>query len=330
VPKLMLVAALTTLALAAGAPQPPRPSMPPPQGDCRFDAPALWGVGIAGAVTPATVEKELRFGFSPAPGALDPDAVIFDARIDEKGKVTSACVLRGVRPDVDAAALAVLRQWTFRPARLKEPPHTAVPLVQTVAVKVRRFEQLVAHPEGSNLKEVLLFGFRMPEGRLADVPKDLQAEVVNFWRRQEQFRSQLTRPVRTDWEIQVAFEKRLSVERTICALFPALEIAEAASDFAANAQLPYEWEGDPDGPLVEANSAAGFLTAHPDSPAAPYLHLFIAHRHLCAASYRRPSALKDAEMAIFRAEVEIAMHAQQPLVSYLGRQLHLRPVCADR
>jgi len=135
---MMPLALLVAMALqvASGV---PHPSMPPPHGECRFDAPAFWGVGIGGLVTAAKVEKEVWFDFSPAPGANDPDAVIFDARIDEKGKVTSACVLRGVRADVDAAALVALKKWTFRPARLKEAPHSAVPLLQTVTVKVRRF-----------------------------------------------------------------------------------------------------------------------------------------------------------------------------------------------
>jgi TonB family protein len=329
----MMILASLLAALALGIPaaaQAPRPSTPPPHGECRFDAPAFWGVGIDGLVTAARVEREVRLEFSPRPGAADFDAVIFDARINEQGQVTSACVLHSVQPDVDAAALTTLKRWSFRPARLKDAPHTAVPVVQTVAVKVRRFEELVAHPEGKNLKEVLLFGFRMPAASLADVPESLQPDVVGFRRRQEQFRSQLTRPAQRDWEIQVAFEKRLSVERTISALLPGPEIAKAALDFAATATLPYEWEGDPDAPLAEAKSAASFLVAHPDSPAAPYLHLFIAHRHLCAASYQRPSALKDAELATFRAELEIAMHGQQPLITYLARQLRLHPVCADR
>ena len=118
--------------------EPPSPSMPPPHRECRFDAPAFWGVGIDGLVTAAKVEKEVRFDLSPPPGTKDPDAVIFDARINEKGKVTSACVLRGVGAAVDAAALDGLKRWTFLPARLKQPPHTPVPLVQTVTVMVRR------------------------------------------------------------------------------------------------------------------------------------------------------------------------------------------------
>ncbi|MGZ5446020.1 MAG: TonB family protein [Thermoanaerobaculia bacterium] len=48
--------------------------------------------------------------------------VIVEAIIDRQGVVCSAVVLRSVRPDLDAAALAAVRQWRFVPAQLRGQP----------------------------------------------------------------------------------------------------------------------------------------------------------------------------------------------------------------
>jgi hypothetical protein len=44
---------------------------------------------------------------------------IVEILIDGHGAVQEACLLRGVREDVDARAMAGIRRWRFEPARLR-------------------------------------------------------------------------------------------------------------------------------------------------------------------------------------------------------------------
>ena len=50
--------------------------------------------------------------------------------------VQQACLLRGVREDVDGRVIAAIRQWRFEPARLRHstPPRLPVPVVMTVTL----------------------------------------------------------------------------------------------------------------------------------------------------------------------------------------------------
>ena len=63
---------------------------------------------------------------------------LIEILIDVDGNVQDACLLRGVREDVDARAMAAIRQWRFEPTRLRHstPPRLAVPIVMTVALPI--------------------------------------------------------------------------------------------------------------------------------------------------------------------------------------------------
>ena len=65
---------------------------------------------------------------------------IAEILIDERGEVTAACLLRGVRQDVDLRAMAAIRRWRFEPVRLRHStaPAEPVPVVITVAVSIGR------------------------------------------------------------------------------------------------------------------------------------------------------------------------------------------------
>jgi len=58
---------------------------------------------------------------------------ILEVLINEEGQVESACVVRGLRPDVDPLLVAAVRQWTFEPAR---SGGKAVPVIMTVTARV--------------------------------------------------------------------------------------------------------------------------------------------------------------------------------------------------
>ena len=70
---------------------------------------------------------------------------IVELRLDVAGAVAGACVLRGVRDDIDRRVLAAVRRWRFEPARLKHDATvrgerlkqgTIVPIFMTVTVRV--------------------------------------------------------------------------------------------------------------------------------------------------------------------------------------------------
>ncbi len=184
--------------------------------------------------------------------------------------------------------------------------------------------------ESSGLKDVLLFGWKLPASGPRDVPADLQAAIASYRQRQDRFHSRLTPPAEKNRVYQVSFEKRRAFERTIFSLFDAPDIVEIAADFAGSARFLYEWEGFPESPLEEATGAEGYLKRHPGTPIAPYLHLFIAHRQLCAASLSKFPEERDTAMARFRADMEIAKRATQPLIRFQAFDLDLHPRCYDK
>lgn len=73
---------------------------------------------VGGADTaPVLLHRVDPIAHSPVRGG-----VIVEAIIDRQGVVCSAVVLRSVQPDLDAAALAAVRQWRFVPAQLRGQP----------------------------------------------------------------------------------------------------------------------------------------------------------------------------------------------------------------
>jgi TonB family protein len=85
-------------------------------------------------------------GKSPDPACLPEGTreaiVILDVRIDERGRVSDACVLRGIGSGVDQEAIAAVLTWRYEPAALARPQNgrpvgTAVPIAITVAVDIK-------------------------------------------------------------------------------------------------------------------------------------------------------------------------------------------------
>jgi 3-phytase len=97
---------------------------------------------------PAAVYRELGPGDTPArkihgvEPTLPPSVLaqvsgvaIVEALVNEEGQVESACMLRGLRSDVDPQVLAAVRQWRFEPARSKGKP---VAVIMTVTDEIGR------------------------------------------------------------------------------------------------------------------------------------------------------------------------------------------------
>lgn len=55
-------------------------------------------------------------------------------------------------------------------------------------------------------------------------------------------------------------------------------VRNEAQAFARALPLYLEWEGESEGPLAEADFVDNWLRRYPDTPIAPFLYLFKAHR----------------------------------------------------
>ncbi len=60
-------------------------------------------------------------------------------RVDERGRVTHACVTRGLDAERDAEAIIVVKRWRYAPATLSRPADgrpagTPIPIAITVVV----------------------------------------------------------------------------------------------------------------------------------------------------------------------------------------------------
>jgi 3-phytase len=116
-----------------------RPRPPGAQPPCEHDWSKHNPATVYRALGPGdTLPKKIK-DVAPAPSqavlAEVGGVAILEVLINEEGAVESACVLRGLRPDVDRQVVAAVRQWRFEPARVDGKP---VPVIMTVTDEVRR------------------------------------------------------------------------------------------------------------------------------------------------------------------------------------------------
>lgn len=76
------------------------------------------------------------------PAGTRSSVVILSVRIDERGRVTDACVLRGMSEAIDKQAVAAVLTWRYEPAALARPQSgkaigTPVPIAISVAVEIK-------------------------------------------------------------------------------------------------------------------------------------------------------------------------------------------------
>ncbi|HEX5069577.1 MAG TPA: hypothetical protein VFV78_05110 [Vicinamibacterales bacterium] len=118
---------------------------------------------------------------------------------------------------------------------------------------------------------------------LSQVPAPLRQSLESRLARKKSFQSTLT-PVspRASFEERVVFRRRLEVERGAFALATRADAARDAAEFARAVRLSYEWEGYPDGPMAEAQSAEKYLASQPGTAVKDYVQLFLMHRYRCA------------------------------------------------
>ena len=91
-------------------------------------------------------------------------------------------------------------------------------------------------------------------------------------------RPSFSKEPRTDSEEKIMSARRWRLERHILVTIGPSGKKDARQ-FAKDAPLNLEWEGMSEGPLSEATYTEQWLERSPQSPIAPFLHLFAAYRY---------------------------------------------------
>jgi len=126
----------------SAAPAKPRPAgtaptVPPPPAPIAFQSPepdcaAVQPIRVGGGVERPEILRRVDPVY---PGDVRRMRIegtgILELVINEKGRVCTVRVLRGLIPSIDRAMVEATRQWTFRPARLRGKP-VAVAYVVTI------------------------------------------------------------------------------------------------------------------------------------------------------------------------------------------------------
>jgi hypothetical protein len=166
-------------------------------------------------------------------------------------------------------------------------------------------------------------------GDLADVPPAERERLSRFLTRRAAFKSQYLHDANSFEQARVDAKKR-EVERAIVSLIDAPGIESRAVEFVKSARIAFEWEGNWQAPLEEADAAEEFLKRDPASPLAPYLYVFIAHRQRAAfeacARTQNVEGMK-ATSKKYRASLQRARSAADPIFALiaddLDRQAHV-------
>ena len=82
---------------------------------------------------------------------------------------------------------------------------------------------------------------------------------------------------------RVTYERRVGIERVVFCLFPRVDSAKVAPQYALDADVEPDWQGMPEMPRREAKFIDQLLTDLPKPWLAPYLNLVAGHRKLCAS-----------------------------------------------
>jgi hypothetical protein len=159
--------------------------------------------------------------------------------------------------------------------------------------------------------------------RTQDLPRQSQAAVEEYRRREKSFRSGLTPPPGANYIEREMFQKRLAIERVVFCLFPRRDIARVAAGYASDADVAYEWEGLSELPRREAAFIDRLLTDLQQQWLAPYLNLIAAHRKLCASQLQGPESDADRRTmaAAAREQLKRARDGGHPVIRVAAEHL---------
>jgi len=134
------------------------------------------------------------------------------------------------------------------------------------------------------IADAVLWGKEMPASALtADLPKNVQSQLIEYLERERTFRSALTPPPGATAEERETYHRRVGIERVVFCLFPRGDSARVAPQYALDADIEPDWQGMPEMPRREAKFIDRLLADLPKPWLAPYLNLVAGHRKLCAS-----------------------------------------------
>jgi hypothetical protein len=165
-------------------------------------------------------------------------------------------------------------------------------------------------------------------GALSEIPPGLRARAEECSGRAARFRPRLPPPGGPEGPEFWTAEKKRGLERDLVAFVSTPGIEDTAAAYAGRATLAYEWEGMADGPLAEAAFAKAYMESRPETPLAPYLALFLAHRYRCAFEIlERGGDARGREDAArsYRSALRLALGADDPLIRFIADDMDGRP-----
>ena len=112
-----------------------QPSVPPPEAQSSPTSASrpTEPLRVGGDVLPPVAIKRVQPDYTKLGHIRAGGVPVVEATITAQGDVTSVRVIRSVHPELDAAIVAALRQWKFRPATQQGRP-VAVHFVLTVNI----------------------------------------------------------------------------------------------------------------------------------------------------------------------------------------------------
>lgn len=173
----------------------------------------------------------------------------------------------------------------------------------------------------------LLFGnFSAYSPTAPGAKQDVQLSLADFIKRQKSFPEPKSRPI--DGPEKYLFNKKLGFQKAIYSLHDREDSFKLAQEFTEEVSLIYEWEGYRESPASEAKSAAQLLRRNPKTPIASYLHLFIGHRDLCAASFKGPEPERELLLKDARKHLTLAAKSSNALIREVSTFLMENKSCS--
>jgi TPR repeat protein len=180
----------------------------------------------------------------------------------------------------------------------------------------------------ADLISVYLWGDDPAVLRLGAYPDDVQARIGQTIGRWREFHTRQidTAPLYGDpADAPRSRTIQFQIERVMVAVSEAPDVESQAARYLNGASLMPEWQGFSPGPLREADHAMAYVSAHPESPLAPYLRLFAIHRlklALTAMDYDdSPEARKAEVRARYGRLAATARQSPDPLIRAIAQDL---------
>lgn len=171
----------------------------------------------------------------------------------------------------------------------------------------------------------------VPADLTQELPRKAQDALAEYRAREQVFHSTLTPPPgATAVELEL-FAKRIATERVLFCLFPRRDIVRVAAGYASDADVAYEWEGQPELPRREAAFLDRLLADLQQKWLAPYLNLIAGHRKLCASQLDGSASADDRRLVegAAREQLKRARDGGHPVIRIAAEQLLATGQCGE-